>query len=85
MLKRNSSDKFRSQIRRLRQLRFASSCPWTFDFFRQETTMICPNCKVEIQGASEQSQTIEILESQVRQLSQKLAFAGEPPLPTAPR
>jgi len=40
--------------------------------------MLCPNCKYEIPDTSAQAQVqqIELLESQVRQLSQKLAFAG---------
>jgi len=38
--------------------------------------MLCPNCKTEISGPQDQSQTIEILESQIRQLTQKLAVAG---------
>jgi hypothetical protein len=42
--------------------------------------MICPNCKHEIRNSSDQAQQIELLEAQVRQLSQKLAFAGEKPL-----
>ena len=42
--------------------------------------MICPNCQHEIPDSRGQAQQMELLESQVRQLSQKLAFAGENPL-----
>ena len=46
-------------------------CPYT-----SSRKMLCPTCKTSLPGIEDQSQTIEILESQVRQLSQKLAFAG---------
>lgn len=44
--------------------------------FATAITMLCPKCKHEIPLLKEQAQTIEILESQVRQLSQKLAYSG---------
>jgi GDP/GTP exchange factor Sec2p len=42
--------------------------------------MICPNCKCPIPRDPEQLQTIQALESQLQELSQKLAMSGRTPV-----